>query len=47
MGSHIVLWLFVFFLSLGIGGGLYETLIVYPAWKNGATPQNLRQKLKD
>jgi len=46
MGSDIVLWLF-FFLSLGIGGGLYETLVVYPNWKNGATPHNLPQRLKD
>lgn len=47
MGPHIVLWLFIFFLSVGIGGGLYETLVVHPNWKNGATPQNLPQKLKD
>jgi hypothetical protein len=47
MGSHSFLWLFIFFLSLGIGGGLYESLVVYPNWKNGATPQNLPQRLKD
>jgi hypothetical protein len=29
MGSHSFLWLFIFFLSVGIGGGLYETLVVY------------------
>jgi len=47
MGPHSVLWLFIFFLSLGIGGGLYETLVVYPSWKKGATPQSLPQRLKD
>jgi hypothetical protein len=47
MLSQIALSLFIFFLSLGLGGGLYETLVVYPNWKNDPTPQNLSHKLKE
>jgi hypothetical protein len=47
MADEISLSLFIFFLSLGMGGGLYETLAVYPNWKTNPTPQVLVQKLKE
>ena len=47
MLSQIALSLFIFFLSLGLGGGLYETLAVYPNLRNDPTPQNFSKKLKD
>jgi len=47
MPDQIALSLFIFFLSLGMGGGLYEILVVYPNWKNNPTPQTFSQKLKD
>ncbi|MGD0796968.1 MAG: hypothetical protein ABR910_04510 [Acidobacteriaceae bacterium] len=47
MVNRIALSLFILFLSLGMGGGLYETLVVYPHWKTDPTPQNLAEKLKD
>jgi hypothetical protein len=47
MASQIALISFLLFLSLGMGGGLYETLAVYPIWKHNPTPQNFAQKLKD
>jgi hypothetical protein len=47
MAHQISLWLFILFLSLGMGGGLYETLAVYPNWKADPTPQGLAQKLND
>jgi hypothetical protein len=47
MPDQIALSLFLFFLSLGMGGGLYEVLAVYPNWKNNPTPQTFSQKLKD
>jgi hypothetical protein len=47
MISAIALSLFIFFMGLGLGGGLYETLAVYPNWKNDPTPQTLSQKLRD
>jgi hypothetical protein len=47
MVSQIALGSFLLFLSLGMGGGLYETLAVYPNWKHNPTPQNFVQRLKD
>jgi len=47
MPDQIALSLFIFFLSLGMGGGLYEVLAVYPNWKNNPTPQTFSQKLED
>jgi tellurite resistance protein TehA-like permease len=47
MADEISLSLFILFLSLGMGGGLYEALAVYPNWKHDPTPQNFSQKLKD
>lgn len=47
MPGQIALALFFFFLSLGMGGGLYETLAVYPNWKSDPTPLNLSRKLKE
>jgi hypothetical protein len=43
----VVLALLLFFVQLGIGGGLYETLVMYPRWKHDITPDNLVQKLED
>jgi hypothetical protein len=47
MTSQIALGSFILFLSLGMGGGLYETLVVHPNWKRNPTPQNFIQKLKE
>lgn len=47
MLNQIALILFILLLSLGMGGGLYETLVVYPRWKTDPTPQNFSQKLRD
>jgi hypothetical protein len=47
MPDQIAISLFLFFLSLGMGGGLYEVLAVYPNWKSNPTPQTFSQKLKD
>jgi Domain of unknown function (DUF1772) len=38
--SRIFLWLFVIFLSVSIGAGIYETLVVWPA-EFGAPPQSV------
>jgi hypothetical protein len=47
MTDFVFLALFLFFVQLGIGGGWYETLVMYPRWKEGAAPENLVQKLTD
>jgi hypothetical protein len=47
MTGQIALGFFILFLSLGMGGGLYETLVVYPNWKRNPTPQNFIQKLQE
>jgi uncharacterized membrane protein len=47
MADRIALLLFILFLSVGMGGGLYETLVVYPNWKTDPTPQNLAEKLQN
>jgi len=38
--------LLILMVGLNIGGGLYETLVVYPNWNKGVTPANLVPKLK-
>ena len=47
MLDQTLLSLFIFFLSLGMGGGLYETLVVYPNWKTNPTPQEFARKLNE
>jgi hypothetical protein len=37
--------LFLFFISIGIGAGLYETRVVYPNWAVDALPTTLGSKL--
>ena len=39
--------LLILFVSLNLGGGLYECLVIYPNWNKDVTPANLVQKLKD
>jgi hypothetical protein len=47
MIDSVFLALFVFFVQFGIGGGLYETLVMYPRWKKDVTPANLVHKLQE
>ena len=44
-GEQLSLGLFIFSISLGIGGGLYETRVVYPNWTRDPDPQTLGAKL--
>ncbi len=46
MLNDVLLSLLMFFTGLGIGGGLYETLVVYPRWKKDPTPATLAQNLE-
>jgi len=32
--------------TLGLGGGLYEVLVIYPGWKHNVDPLTLRSKLQ-
>jgi hypothetical protein len=32
--------------TLGLGGGLYEILVIYPGWKHDVNPLTLRAKLE-
>ena len=32
--------------TLGLGGGLYEILVIYPGWKHDVDPLTLRSKLQ-
>jgi len=32
--------------TLGLGGGLYEILVIYPGWKHDADPSTLRARLQ-
>jgi hypothetical protein len=43
--DQILLCAFLFFVGLGIGGGLYETLVVYPNWSHEPTPNELGKRL--
>jgi hypothetical protein len=45
--GQVAISLFIFFVGLGIGGGLYETLVVYPNWKTDPMPDGLPQKLRE
>ncbi len=44
--NNILLCFLIFFTGLGIGAGLYETLVVYPRWKKDPTPATLAQRLE-
>jgi hypothetical protein len=46
MVSIFLLILFIFYIGLEIGGGLYETLVIYPRWKKDPTPETLAQNLE-
>ncbi len=43
--EQVFLCAFIFFVGLGIGGGLYETRVVYPNWMHAHTPDELGNKL--
>lgn len=43
--DEILLSAFLFFVGLGIGGGLYETRAVYPNWSHEPTPSELGKRL--
>ena len=47
MTNVIFLVLFILFIQFGMGGGLYESLVIYPRWKKDVRPENLVQKLHD
>ena len=47
MTNIIFLVLFILFIQFGMGGGLYESLVIYPRWKKDVRPDNLAQKLRD
>jgi hypothetical protein len=43
--DEILLCAFIFSVGIGIGGGLYETRVVYPHWIKEPTPNGLREQL--
>jgi hypothetical protein len=43
--DQVLLCMFIFSLGVGIGGGLYETRVVYPNWAKDPTPDGLAEKL--
>ena len=47
MATIIFLVLFILFIQMGVGGGLYESLVIYPRWKKDVTPASLAQNLKN
>ena len=47
MTNVVFLVLFILFIQFGMGGGLYESLVIYPRWKKDVRPDNLVQKLHD
>ena len=47
MANIIFLVLFILFIQFGMGGGLYEFLVIYPRWKKDVRPESLVQKLQD
>jgi hypothetical protein len=47
MVTQVLLAFFLFFLSLGLGSGLYEVLVVYPSWKTDPTPDGFAQRLEE
>ena len=46
MITTIALLLLFLTVSLSMGGGLYEVLVIYPNWKRNADPLTLRDKLE-
>ena len=46
MATTITLLLFFLTITLSLGGGLYEILVIYPNWKHDADPLTLRAKLE-
>ena len=47
MTNIVFLVLFILFIQLGMGGGLYEFLVVYPNWTKDVKPDTLVTKLWD
>jgi hypothetical protein len=43
--DEVLLCAFIFSVGIGIGGGLYETRVVYPNWVKDPTPDGLSEKL--
>ena len=43
--DEVLLCAFIFSVGIGIGGGLYETRVVYPNWAKDPTPDRLSEKL--
>ena len=46
MTDTIALILFFLTVTLSMGGGLYEILVIYPNWKHDVDPLTLRAKLE-
>ena len=46
MISTITLLFLLLAVTLGLGGGLYEVLVIYPLWKNDVDPAMLSGKLQ-
>jgi hypothetical protein len=46
MITTIAILLFSLTITLSLGGGLYEILVIYPNWKHDADPLTLRDKLQ-
>jgi len=43
--EQILLCAFIFSVGMGVGGGVYETRVVYPNWIKDPTPDGLGEKL--
>ena len=46
MMTTAALLLLLLTVTLSLGGGLYEVLVIYPNWKHDVDPQTLRDKLE-
>lgn len=46
MITTIAIVLLLLTVTLGMGGGLYEVLVIYPGWKQDPDPHTLRAKLQ-
>lgn len=46
MVTTIAIVLLLLSVTLGIGGGLYEILVIYPGWKHDVAPLTLRARLQ-
>ncbi len=42
----ILILLLLLTITLSLGGGLYETLVIYPNWKHDVDPNTIRAKLE-